>query len=111
MKRAKDLFLTITRNCGASETYNWYVDRFQEHDNIVSFDVRQKEDNGLLLSCAVHCFEEYTYYSHDCPIGRVHFSFYDGCESLEFNTDNDNCQVGSSYMNDTIDMAIKMLYR
>ena len=90
--------------------YSWKVERYNEYDNVVSFDVRQKADNQLLCSCALSCFEEYTY-DCDYPVGRVHFLFYDGCDSLEFNVEDYKCEVGSIYMNDIIDMAIKMLYR
>ena len=110
MKSAEALYDTICYKCDASDMYSWKVERYNEYDNVVSFDVRQKVDNQLLCSCAISCFEEYTYYSHDYPIGRVHFLFYDGCDTLELNVSEYKCEVGSIYMNDIIDMAIKMLY-
>ena len=110
MKSAKVLFDTIYGKCSNGDMYNWKVCKPEEHDNVVSFDVRQKADNQLLCSCALSCFEEYAY-DCDYPVGRVHFSFYDGCDALELSVDDYKCEVGSIYMNDIIDMAIKMLYR
>ena len=111
MKSAKILFDTIYGKCSNGDMYSWKACKPKEHENVVSFDLRQKVDNQLLCSCAISCFEEYTYYSHDYPIGRVHFLFYDGCDALELNVSDYKCEVGSIYMNDIIDMAIKMLYR
>lgn len=111
MKSAKILFDTIYGKCSNGDMYSWKACKPKKHDNVVSFDVREKADNQLLCSCVISCFEEYTYYSHDYPIGRVHFLFYDGCDTLELNVSEYKCEVGSIYMNDIIDMAIKMLYR
>lgn len=110
MKSAKILFDSIYDKCSNGDMYSWKVCKPKEHDNIVSFDVRQKANNQLLCSCDISCFKEYP---HDCdyPVGRVHFLFYDGCDALELNVDDYKCEVGSIYMNDIIDMAIKMLYR
>lgn len=110
MKSAKILFDTVYGKCSNGGTYNWKTCKPKEHDNTVSFDVRQKADNQLLCSCAISCFEEHTYDS-DYLIGRVLFSFYDGCDALELNVEDYKCEVGSIYMNDIIDMGIKMLYR
>ena len=110
MKSAKVLFDTIYGKCGNGDIYSWKACKSKEHDNVVSFDVRQKADNLLLCSCTLSCFEEYTY-NDDYPVGRVHFLFCDGCDALELNVDDYKCEVGSIYMNDIIDMAIKMLYR
>lgn len=110
MKSAEALYDTICYKCDASDMYSWKVERYNEYDNVVSFDVRQKADDELLLSCRISGFEEYEYGS-DYPIGRVHFSFYDGCDALGLNVEDYKCEVGSIYMNDIIDMAIKMLYR
>lgn len=110
MKSAKILFDTVYGKCSNGDMYNWKVCKPKEYDNTVSFDVRQKADNQLLCSCAISCFEEHTYDS-DYLIGRVLFSFYDGCDALELNVEDYKCEVGSIYMNDIIDMAIKMLYR
>ena len=111
MKSAKILFNTIHGKCSNGDMYNWKACKPKEHDNVVSFDVRKKADNQLLCSCAISCFEEYIERYPDWPIGRVHFLFYDGCDSLEFNIEDYKCEVGSIYMNDIIDMAIKILYR
>lgn len=110
MKSAKVLFDTIHGKCSNGDMYSWKACKPKEHDNVVSFDVRQKADNQLLCSCAINCFEEYTY-GCDYLMGRVLFSFYDGCDALELNVEDYKCEVGSIYMNDIIDMAIKMLYR
>lgn len=110
MKSAKILFDTIYDKCSNSDMYSWKACKPKEHDNVVSFDVRQKADNQLLCSCVINYFEEYTY---DCDylIGHVLFSFYDGCDTLELKVEDYKCEVGSIYMNDIIDMSIKMLYR
>lgn len=102
--------MTLFTASAAMGIYSWKACKPKEHDNVVAFDVRQKTGNQLLCSCALSCFEEY---ACDCdyPVGRVHFLFYDGCDALELNVDDDKCEVGSIYMNDIIDMAIKMLYR
>ena len=110
MKSAKILFDTIYGKCSNGDMYSWKACKPKEHDNVVSFDVRQRVDNQLLCSCAISCFEEYTY-GCDYLMGRVLFSFYDGCDALELNVEDYKCEVGSVYMNDIIDMAIKMLYR
>lgn len=110
MKSAKVLFDTIYGKCSNGDMYNWKACKPEEYDNVVSFDVRKKVDNQLLCSCAISCFEEYTY-DCDYPVGRVHFMFCDGCDALELNVEDYKCEVGSIYMNDIIDMAIKMLYR
>ena len=110
MKSAKVLFDTIHGKCSNGDMYGWKACNPKEYDNVVSFDVLQKADSQLLCSCALSCFEEYIYDS-DYPVGRVHFLFYDGCDSLEFNVKDYKCEVGSIYMNDIIDMAIDMLYR
>lgn len=52
------------------------------------------------------CGKRQTISFFDWPFGRVHFMFYDGCDSLELNVEDYKCEVGSLYMN-----AIKMLYR
>lgn len=111
MKSAKILFDTIYGKCSNGDMYNWKVCKPEEHDNVVSFDVREKADNQLLCSCAISCFAEYIERDPDWPFGRVHFMFYDGCSSLELNVEDYKCEVGSIYMNDIIDMAIDMLYR
>lgn len=111
MKSAKVLFDTIYGKCSNGDMYGWKACKPKEHDNVVSFDVRQKADNQLLCSCAISCFEECIERDPDWTIGRVHFLFYDGCDSLEFNVEDYKCEVGSIYMNDIIDMAIDMLYR
>lgn len=110
MKSAKVLFDTIYGKCSNGDMYSWKACKPKEHDNVVSFDVRQKANNQLLCSCALSCFEEYPY-DCDYPVGRVHFLFNDGCDALGFNVEDYKCEVGSIYMNDIIDMAIKMLYR
>lgn len=110
MKNAKILFDTIHDKCSNGDMYGWKACKPKEHDNVVSFDVRQKTDNQLLCSCALSCFEEYIY-DGDYPVGRVNFLFYDGCDALELNVEDYKCEVGSIYMNDIIDMAIDMLYR
>lgn len=110
MKSAKVLFDTIHGKCSNGDMYSWKACKPKEHDNVVSFDVRQRVDNQLLCSCAISCFEEYTY-GCDYLMGRVLFSFYDGCDALELNVEDYKCEVGSIYMNDIIDMAVKMLYR
>ena len=110
MKSAKVLFDTIYGKCSNGDMYSWKACKPKEHDKAVSFDVRQKANNQLLCSCALSCFEEYTC-DDDYPVVRVHFSFYDGCDALELNVEDYKCEVGSIYMNDIIDMAIKMLYR
>lgn len=110
MKSAKVLFDTIYGKCSNGDMYNWKACKPKEHDNVVSFDVRQKANNQLLCSCALSCFEEYPY-DCDYPVGRVHFMLCDGCDALELNVEDYKCEVGSIYMNDIIDMAIKMLYR
>lgn len=110
MKSAKALFDTIHGKCNNGDMYSWKACKPKEYDNVVSFDVRQKADDELLCSCGISGFEEYEY-GNDYPIGRVHFSFYDGCNALELNVEDYKCEVGSIYMNDIIDMAIKMLYR
>lgn len=61
MKSAKILFDTIHGKCSNGDMYNWKACKPKEYDNVVSFDVRQKTDNQLLCSCALSCFEEYTY--------------------------------------------------
>ena len=106
MKSAKVLFDAIHGKCSNGDMYSWP----KEHDNVVSFDVRQKADNQLLCSCAINCFEEHTY-GCDYLMGRVLFSFYDGCDALELSVEDYKCEVDRIYMNDIIDMAIKMLYR
>lgn len=110
MKSANVLFDTIRGKCSNGDMYNWKVCKPEEHDNEVSFDVRQKADNQLLCTCALSCFEVYTR-DWDYPVSRVHFLFYDDCDALELNVEDYKCEVGSIYMNDIIDMAIKMLYR
>ena len=110
MKNAKVLFDTIHGKCSNGDMYSWKVCKPKKYDNIVSFNVRQKADNQLLCFCALSCFEEHTY-DCDYPVGRVHFLFCDGCDALELNVEDYKCEVGSIYMNDIIDMAIKMLYR
>ena len=110
MKSAEALYDTICYKCDASDMYSWKVERYNEYDNVVSFDVREKAGDELLCSCGISGFEECDYGS-DYPVGRVHFSFYDGCNALELNVEDYKCEVGSIYMNDIIDMAIKMLYR
>ena len=110
MKSAKVLFDTIYGKCSNGDMYSWKACKLEEYENVVSFDVRQKANNQLLCSCALSCFEEYPY-DCDYPVGRVHFMFCDGCDALELNVDDYKCEVGSIYMNDIIDMAIKILYR
>lgn len=110
MKSAKVLFDTIYGKCSNGDMYSWKACKPEEHDNVVSFDVRQKTDNQLLCSCTLSCFEEYPY-DCDYPVGRVHFLLDDGCDALELNVEDYKCEVGSIYMSDIIDMAIKMLYR
>ena len=110
MKSAKVLFDTIYGKCSNGDMYSWKACKPKEHDNVVSFDVRQKADDQLLCSCAISCFEEYAD-GCDYLMGRVLFSFYDGCDALELNVEDYKCEVGSIYMNDIIDMSIKMLYR
>ena len=110
MKSAKVLFDTIYGKCSNSDMYSWKTCKHKEHDNVVSFDVRQKAYNQLLCSCALSCFEEYAY-DCDYPVGRVHFRCYDGCDGVECRVEDYKCEFGSIYMNDIIDMAIKMLYR
>lgn len=45
MKSAKVLFDTIHGKCSNSDMYSWKACKPKEHDNVVSFDVRQKADN------------------------------------------------------------------
>lgn len=43
MKSAKVLFDTIYGKCSNGDMYNWKVCKPEEHDNVVSFDVRQRQ--------------------------------------------------------------------
>lgn len=54
MKSAKILFDTIYGKCSNSDMYSWKACKPKEHDNVVSFDVRQKADNQLLCSCVIN---------------------------------------------------------
>lgn len=42
MKSAKVLFDTIHDKCSNGDMYSWKACKPKEHDNVVSFDVRQK---------------------------------------------------------------------
>lgn len=43
MKSAEALYDTVCYKCDASDMYNWKVERYNEYDNVVSFDVRQRQ--------------------------------------------------------------------
>lgn len=43
MKSAKVLFDTIYGKCSNGDMYSWKACKPKEHDNVVSFDVRQKQ--------------------------------------------------------------------
>lgn len=51
MKSAKVLFDTIYGKCSNGDMYSWKACKPKEHDNVVSFDVRQKgrQSASLLL--------------------------------------------------------------
>lgn len=43
MKSAKVLFDTIYGKCSNGDMYSWKACKPKEHDNVVSFDVRQSQ--------------------------------------------------------------------
>ena len=111
MKSVMQLMSTINDKCeNSGMDYSWYCTNIKcEDDKIATFEIRRKSTDNIILMGAIEC---YTDYSFDMPTGFVTFNFKDGRDNnVQLNVQDYKCEVGSIYMNDIVDMAIKMIYR
>lgn len=111
MKSSLEIFDTICRKCDNSAMYSWYCVDAERVGSGIAFDIHDKETDAMICCCSINCHKKYIEKDPDWPIGYVTFFFYNGRDSVTFDVQDYKCELGSIYMNDIIDMAIKVMNR